>query len=345
MGFDAFISYSHAADGRLALALQRGMQRMAKLWYSMRALRIFRDESALSVNPQPWASIQAALDDSRWFIFLVSPQFASSEWVNREVGYWLVNRSTDRLLVVVTAGEWRWDDRHLVGDAVLDALLVAMDDEPRHIDLRWAHSETDLDFHNASFRDAVADLCAPFHGVAKDDLESEDVRLYRRGRRVARATALTMAILLVLSVAFGVEAVRERDDANRQTLNAKVQEAVAEEQALATTQPDKSLLLVSAAVHLDNNPETQSALIDAVDESSHLIRMVRFPGAVKTGALSLDGQQMAIVNDRGILAISSPKKTRGRRYACSWSMADGSLGFSSVRMIENSPLSVRTAPF
>ena len=30
MAFDAFISYSHAADGKLAPALQRGLQQLAK---------------------------------------------------------------------------------------------------------------------------------------------------------------------------------------------------------------------------------------------------------------------------------------------------------------------------
>ena len=44
MAYDGFVSYSHAADGRLAPALQRGLQQLAKLpgdptvfpghWYS-----------------------------------------------------------------------------------------------------------------------------------------------------------------------------------------------------------------------------------------------------------------------------------------------------------------------
>ena len=43
--YDGFISYSHAADGRLAPALQRGLQRLAKKWNSRRALHVFRDET------------------------------------------------------------------------------------------------------------------------------------------------------------------------------------------------------------------------------------------------------------------------------------------------------------
>lgn len=31
--YDAFLSYSHAADSRLAPALQRGLQRLTRAWY------------------------------------------------------------------------------------------------------------------------------------------------------------------------------------------------------------------------------------------------------------------------------------------------------------------------
>lgn len=53
MVYDGFISYIHAADDRLAPALQRGLQRLANPWNSRRALRIFRDETGLSTNPDP----------------------------------------------------------------------------------------------------------------------------------------------------------------------------------------------------------------------------------------------------------------------------------------------------
>jgi hypothetical protein len=109
MAFDAFISYSHAADGRLAPALQRAIQRLAKPWYRARALRVFRDESALSANPHLWSSIQTALDESDWFVLLASPDAAASEWVNRELDHWLTTKSPDRILVVVTDGTWQWD--------------------------------------------------------------------------------------------------------------------------------------------------------------------------------------------------------------------------------------------
>lgn len=70
--YAAFLSYSHAADDRLAGALQRAIQRLAKPWYRMRALRVFRDQSSLAANPALWPSIQDALDRSEAFILLAA---------------------------------------------------------------------------------------------------------------------------------------------------------------------------------------------------------------------------------------------------------------------------------
>ncbi len=99
--YDGFISYSHAADDLLAPRLQAGLQRFAKPWWRRRALRIFRDESSLTANPHLWASITEAMDDSGWCILLLSPDAAESEWVNREVEYWLEHKDPDRIIPVV----------------------------------------------------------------------------------------------------------------------------------------------------------------------------------------------------------------------------------------------------
>jgi len=49
--YNAFISYSHAADGKMAPALQEGLEKFAKPWYKIRNLNIFRDEASLSASP------------------------------------------------------------------------------------------------------------------------------------------------------------------------------------------------------------------------------------------------------------------------------------------------------
>lgn len=83
--YDAFISYSHAADGQLAPALQAGLQSLGKPWYRRRALRVFRDKTSLSASPELWPSIEHALATSRYFVLLASPEAARSRWVDQEV--------------------------------------------------------------------------------------------------------------------------------------------------------------------------------------------------------------------------------------------------------------------
>jgi hypothetical protein len=107
--FHAFMSYSHAADGRFAPALQAALQRFAKPWYRRRALHIFRDKTNLSATPGLWPTIERALADSQHFILLASPEAGRSQWVQREVDWWLARRSARTLLIVVTDGVLIWD--------------------------------------------------------------------------------------------------------------------------------------------------------------------------------------------------------------------------------------------
>ena len=80
-GYDAFISYNRALDGRLAPALQSALHRFTKPWYRTRALHVFRDNAKLVGQPWPWPSIEQALASSRFFILLASPEAAHSQWV------------------------------------------------------------------------------------------------------------------------------------------------------------------------------------------------------------------------------------------------------------------------
>ena len=107
--YDAFISYAHEADEGFAPVLQRGLQHLAKPWNRRRAMEVFRDETSLAVSPGLWPSIRDALDASRWFILLASPEAARSHWVGEEITYWVSGKGTDHLLVVVTDGTWIWD--------------------------------------------------------------------------------------------------------------------------------------------------------------------------------------------------------------------------------------------
>lgn len=233
--YDAFVSYSHSADGEFAPALQAGMQRLAKPWRRRRALEVFRDQTGLAVNPDLWESIVTALDASEWFVLLASPTAAQSHWVGKEIEHCVATKGPARVLIVVTEGSIAWDDA--TGDFAEDATAVhpalrgLFAAPPRWVDLAWARDETDLTLRNASFRNAVAEIVAPMHGVTKDELVGEDVRQSRRRARAARLAAAGLVALSVTAVAAGVVATANRAEAQRQQQVAREQANVAEQEA------------------------------------------------------------------------------------------------------------------
>jgi WD40 repeat protein len=268
MKWDAFISYSHAADGRLAPAVQQGLQRLARPWYRRRALHVFRDKTGLSVNPHLWGSIQEALDDSRYFVLLISPQAAASKWVAREVEHWCTHRDPTLILPVLTDGEWAWDDAggdfdRVRSTAVPPGLRGVFVGEPLYLDLRWAHDEGHLDLRNGRFLDAIADLAAPMHGLSRDDLVGEDVRLHRRAKRLAWSA---VAALTMLTLAAGVAALAAVSFAR--SAEARRVEAVAQRLAVQSgqyDQPEVAFLLAAEAYRLDPGPATEGAVIGAAE--------------------------------------------------------------------------------
>lgn len=290
VSYDAFISYSHAADGRLAPALQDGLQRFAKRWNARRSLRVFRDDTGLSVNAALWPSIEAALDGSRFFILLASPRAAGSEWVDREVSRWIALGHRDSILPVVTDGEWTWDPAENDFDwerssAVPRSLRGAFAEEPRHLDLRWAHADTDpqkLDLRNSEFRSAIADLAAPIHGVPKDELEGRDLREHRTARRLRRIATTALVILAIALGIAAVTAVRNAQEARRQEQLATTQaqratsrQLAAQSVALASSQLDVSLLLGLSARAVEDSANARGALLTSLEANPNLVAYVR----------------------------------------------------------------------
>jgi hypothetical protein len=149
--------------------------------------------------------------------------------VNREVEYWLEHKDPDRIIPVLTEGDFAWADGDIVSDAAPPALQRAFSDEPRWVDLRFARTEEQLDLNNASFRAAIADIASPIRGVPKDELESEEVRLHRRSVRTAWAGGLAVLLLAVLASATAIYAVGQRDSAQQNEQAALQSEAEAAE--------------------------------------------------------------------------------------------------------------------
>ncbi|HEV7241356.1 MAG TPA: TIR domain-containing protein [Thermoanaerobaculia bacterium] len=201
MRYDAFISYSHAGDGRVAPALQSGLHRMARPWYRLRALHVFRDETNLGVSPQLWPRIVEALSESKALILLASPAAAGSKWVDQEVAFWKSLTPSRPLYLALTDGNLAWDSERqaFTGDssAVPPALRDAFETEPLWVDVRTVRKEEDLSLKNPRFADVVATLGAALHGVDKNKLIGDDIR---QQRIVRWLVASTIVVLLALTI-------------------------------------------------------------------------------------------------------------------------------------------------
>ena len=307
MLYNAFISYSHAADDKLAPAIQRGLHQLAKPWYRLRALRAFRDKTSLAANPALWNTIVQALADSEWFLFMASPQAAQSRWVGQEIAWWTEHRRSDRLLIVLTDGELAWDDAANDFDwdrtsSVPATLKGRFTGEPLYVDLRWARSENNLSLRHSQFRAAILDIAAPVHGRAKDELDGDDVRQYRKTRRLAWAGVAGLAALAAAATVSSVIAVQQRNQAElRRQLALSRQISAQSLNRLADDRVDVALLLALEAHNVLAEPaeaagpggfDARSSLLAALDHGAvPIVAYLRGGGPM---ALSADGRTLAL---------------------------------------------------
>lgn len=71
--YDAFLSYSWAADRQITPVLQSVLQRFLCPWYRTRALNIFRDLSSLAAGSSLEGALSDRLDRSKHLIVCASP--------------------------------------------------------------------------------------------------------------------------------------------------------------------------------------------------------------------------------------------------------------------------------
>jgi len=293
--YDAFLSYSHAADGMLAPSLQAGLQAFARPWNRLRAIRVFRDKTGLAVTPSLWPAITAALDASEYFVLLASPRAVESDWVHQEVTYWLQHREAARILIVVTDGQIAWDPAAndfdwTVTTCVPEVIRTKVTEQPLWLDLRWARDQEHLSLQNPDFRNAIANLSSTIRGIPKDELIGEDVRQYRKSVRFRLSALSGLAVLAVALTCAMVIAIKQRNLARTNEGRALASEARArgELAAVLTSQPGQAAeaLVIGVQVVADSllrganpNPSAISGLATAltapaiptvIDEGSQL---------------------------------------------------------------------------
>ncbi|MGS2811510.1 TIR domain-containing protein [Nocardia sp. MW-W600-9] len=285
-----FISYSDKSNSGMPESIQRGLSRLNKRWSQPRALRVFLDNSNLTASPDLWGEIEKALASSRYFLLLASPAAAASPWVRKEVEYWQQYKDRDKLLIGLVDGDIHWGEQDFAW-ARSNALPVSLSGyfggiEPKWVDLR---SSTPATLADTQFKDRIATLAAPIHGISKDELVSEDLRTHRIAQRIRAAAVSALVVLLVVAVAAAATAFVQRNEARDQARVSLSRQLASTADSLRETNLRAALQLAVSAYRTDQNAQTLSALIRANLASPKLIRYLSADTTVTEVVGSTDG--------------------------------------------------------
>jgi tetratricopeptide (TPR) repeat protein len=228
--FWAFISYSHH-DKVIAKKLQRRLETYrvprrlvgranAHGTVPARISPIFRDRDDLHAGADLKASVQSALQDSRWLIVLCTPDAARSPWVNREIIEFKRLHGERHVLALIAAGEPFASNtpgreaEECFPPALRRALDAAGDAEGEPLEPIAA----DLRAEGDGPRRAPLKLLAGIIGVGFDELVRRDLQ-----RRIRWLSGLAIAAVagLVAFAGLTIMAIQARNEAQQQRLKAE----------------------------------------------------------------------------------------------------------------------------
>ena len=298
--FDCFLSYSRGSSTGLAIDLQTGLERFAKPWNKLRAIRVFRDDQSMAANTALWSTIEKGLREARWFVLIATPESGSSQYVNQEVDWWLRNKGPHSLLLVRASGTIEWDRAANTfttrSTAIPPALRFAYAEEPRWVDMSWFVEAGSLGKADPRFTERVADLSAAIRGTERDVLLGENVRQHRKTQRLTRAAVSALSVLLVLALAAGAvaivqrgEAVRQRNVATDQSLVSTARQLAATAVNDADTNLQRALLLAATAYRTRPEHQTETALHEVLATTPQLVGFVDFGEQVALADATPDG--------------------------------------------------------
>ena len=200
--YDAFISYKHAPlDNKVAAHVQSKLEhfhipaKIRKKTGMKRIQRVFRDKDELPITSDLGATISHALENSNYLIVICSHNTRKSEWVKREIQYFLKYHSRRQILAVLAEGEptdvlpeelLREEVRVVRPDGTES--IVLHEKEPLCADFRQSMHKAD--------KEELPRLASALIGCSYDELMNR-----RRAYQMQRITALSLAFV---TLAFSV---------------------------------------------------------------------------------------------------------------------------------------------
>jgi tetratricopeptide (TPR) repeat protein len=222
--YDAFLSYSWAADKEIAPVIQSVIHRFLCPWYKVRARAVFRDLSSLPAGSSLERELFSRLDRSANLLVLANPEAANSRGMELEAQHWFSRNVSGEVLIIVTA--WQgprpptWTD---IRDTLLPPTLRRhfASVEPLWIPLYHRRAEILADPHGERVRGQVIEdlkqifLCF-YPGATWEELRGEERSQKRRamGLMGGAAALFLLAALMILAELVNVVKARNEADAN-----------------------------------------------------------------------------------------------------------------------------------
>jgi WD40 repeat protein len=325
---DAFISYSHH-DRQFAVRLRAALED--------RGQNIWLDESEIHGGSRWSDELERAIDGADTFVFLISPDSASSPECGKELEHAI---ELSKRILPIRVRETPLEDlptgltayqlipgRELFDsnfDQSLEQLVTEIE-----VDRDWVREHTDWNEkarewqqhdRNPSYLLAGAelDLAEQFRGRSAGKqpglsaLQNEYIDASRQGatRRLRRTRAF-VSVALVVAIALGFVALIQRQHAVSEQKSATSGALSADSVLELGTDPQLSLLLAAQAAKAAETPAALDALRRAIP-ANHLIRSFQADGSPLDGAqLSPNGTELLTESEDG--------------YARLWNISTGQL--------------------
>jgi tetratricopeptide (TPR) repeat protein len=196
-------------------------------------MKIFREEKHLKPGNDLSKMILTGLENSEYLIFLAERSAADSQWCAEELKYWCNNLNrADKLIIALIDDEIILNQTHTVNfdrSTALPRLLQPyMTSIPLYMDLRWAKTTNDTDLQNPKYRHEINALAARLRGVNPEDLNDEEIRVFRRNIRIRNGAIGILSMMLMVSGGATFWALDAQKKAEENAIEARLQQNNAE---------------------------------------------------------------------------------------------------------------------